>query len=101
MQTFKQFKDFGIEPPPAYLEGKKITVEEILNLEIVIHSFDIKPSKYRGDCLYLQISLQDVKRIVFTTGQSLIIMIKKVPSDGFPIRTKIIKQEKRFIFINS
>ncbi len=98
MQTLKQFKDFGIIPPPAILQGKKIPIEEVLNLQIVVYSFDIKPSKYRGQCLYLQISIEDIKRVVFTTGKALIHDIQKVPVDGFPFQTTVIKVDKRFLF---
>ncbi len=98
MQILKRFSDFGIETPPASYQGKKITVDEILNLEILIYSYSITQSKYRGDCLCLQISINNVKRIVFTNGQTLIILIQKVPKDGFPFQTTVIKEDKRFLF---
>ncbi len=94
----KQFKDFGITTPPAVLQGKKIPIEEVLNLEIVVYSFDIQPSKWGGKCLYLQISLEGVKRVVFTTGKALIGDIQKVPTDGFPFQTTVIKDDKRYLF---
>ncbi len=93
----RQFKDFGIITTPV-LVGKVIPIKEIFGIEIIVYFYEIKDSKYNGKCLYLQISVKDIKRVVFTNAKALIEDIKKIPVGGFPFKTIIIKEERRFIF---
>jgi hypothetical protein len=99
MSTVKQFKDFGLEPFVPRLIGGKIHIEEILNLDILVHSFEIVDSKYKGKCMYLQITHDGKRRVIFTTAMPLIKKIQEVPIDGFPFTVKIIKDNKYFIFV--
>jgi hypothetical protein len=99
MNTFKQF---NIKPESKAFEGEKIKVEWVLNKEIVVEAFKIEDSKYKergnGKCLYLQIHVDNRKRVLFVGSTVLQEMIQKVKPEDFPFTTTIIKQEGRFMF---
>jgi len=96
----KNFSDLGIKPKSPAMEGDKIEVYQILNQPISVHGFDIRPSKFegKGDCLCLQITFEEKKRVVFTGSVVLMDIIKQVPRDSFPFTTKITKENKRYQF---
>ncbi len=96
------FDELGIEPPSTSFVGKKIEMEEILNLPIVVHDHKIVASKYpknNPNCLHLQISIDDIKHVVFSASGSLMNMVERFPK-GQSVATKIIKEKdsKRLIF---
>ncbi|BFM41686.1 hypothetical protein CFS9_03270 [Flavobacterium sp. CFS9] len=96
----KSFKDFEITPVIENFVGEKINTAKILDKEIVVKGYKIQPSKFenRGDRLDMQIEYRDEDRVVFTGGKYLIQMIEKVPKDGFPFKTKIIKNGEHLEF---
>lgn len=99
----KKFSDFNIEPASLLFEGKKIGLEEIFNVTIIVNAFKIEDSKYMGKNksnkrLVLSIKINDINYIVFTGSENLMAMIQLVPEDGFPFETIIKKREKRFKF---
>lgn len=97
----KQFKDFGITPVITGLVGDKIKIDRILNKEVTVEGFQIKDSKYEkgsGKCLYLQLIVENEKRVVFTASAILMDTIQKVPAENFPFATKIIKENERYQF---
>ncbi len=97
-----KFSDFGITPTAKGFEGEKIKVERILNKGIMVHSFKIEPSKVEGkkgsDCLHLQLTVDNEKRVLFSGSFTLIEMIKRVPEDKFPFETTIVKENDRLKF---
>jgi hypothetical protein len=96
----KDFKDFGIAPVMDLdlFVGDKIKLDRILNRKITVHKYEITDSKYKGKCLTIQISIGEEKRVVFTGSISLMNMIEKVPAEGFPFVTTIVKENERFQF---
>lgn len=100
MNTFNQF---NVKITKKGFEGDKIKINKIMNREIVIHDFEIKDSKVfadrgSGKCLKLQISFNNEKHIVFTSGASLIEAIQQIPEKGFPFTATIVEENDRFIF---
>lgn len=84
-------------------EGRKMSIEDLFNIPIIINAFKIEESKFTGknksnNRLQLSIEIKDEKYITFTGSDTLIEMIKKVPEDEFPFETVIKKKEKRFEF---
>lgn len=75
----KKFSEFKIEAPAGAFEGKKISLEDLFNVPIIVRAFRIEESKFTG-------------------SDTLMEMIKKVPEDEFPFETVIKKREKRFEF---
>jgi hypothetical protein len=94
------FKQFNIQPSSKSFEGDKIKMYNILNRPITVHDFKIEDSKHKQNekCLYLSISIDNVKRIVFTGSKNLMDMIQQVPATGFPFETTIIKENERYQF---
>lgn len=97
------FSQFNVKPVTKSFEGDKIKMSKILNREIVVHEFKLENSKVftdrgTGKCLYLQISFNGVKHIVFTSSSGLIEVIGQIPGNGFPFTTTIIQEGERFLF---
>lgn len=99
----KQFNQFNIKPSAKGFEGDKIKMAKILNREIVVHDFRLEASKIFTEkgtrkCLHLQISINEVKYIIFTSSGGLIEAILQVPVTEFPFITTIVEENDRFIF---
>ncbi len=95
--TTKKFSDFGIKVESKAFVGKSIDITDVINKEIIVHRYQIDPSKHPkkpGDmCLTLQIEIDEEMRVVFSGSFYLQQMIQKVSADGFPFQT-VIKREK-------
>lgn len=97
----KQFKDFGIKPTLQRLTGDKIKIDRILNKEIVVCDYSLEDSKFGNGntkCLYMQIEIDNAKRVVFSGSKSLMELIEQVPKSEFPFKTIIVKDNERFEF---
>ena len=96
----KHFSDLEVPSEETIYKGEKITVMEILNTDIEVHQFCVKPSKFTQDanCLHMQIKLNGQDKVVFTVSAVLIRQINSVGADNFPFQTKIVKRDKRYIF---
>lgn len=77
----KDFKDFGIVAPERKgFVGPSIKIGKVLNKEITVLDYKVKPSKHNtGECLYLQISVKGTKHVLFTGSSALIGQIRLVP----------------------
>lgn len=94
----KNFKDFGLKPNINAFKGEKIKIDRILNREIIVHAFEICPSKFEGQRLSLQIEVSEELRVLFTGSKVLMDMIKRVPTTDFPFKTTIVKENEYFEF---
>lgn len=70
----KRFNEFAQERIPV--DGEKIKIESILNVEVLITGYSLSKSKYdkntSGKVLTLQVEISGVKRIIFTGSDVLI-----------------------------
>jgi hypothetical protein len=100
MNTIPEFKDFNItaDNDKKRFKGDKIKPARLLNREIIIEDYEIKPSiKQPGtDCLHLQIRIGDTQYVSFTGAVLLMEFIKKVPK--LPFRTTIIEENDFYKF---
>ena len=98
----KRFSDFGIKAEYTSFVGDKVKLHKILNTEIKVHAYHIKPSKYpkngNNDCLWLQVSMNETKYVAFSVAKVLIETIQKVDEKDFPFLTKIISNNDRYEF---
>ncbi|MGE9312850.1 hypothetical protein ACLOAU_14475 [Niabella sp. CJ426] len=97
----KDFKSFNIKPTVKSFEGDKIKIDRVLNKCIVVEDYRIETSKFdkgSGKCLHLQIIVDNSKRVLFTGSSTLMEMIERVPKEGMPFQTTIIKENERFQF---
>ncbi|ATL45445.1 hypothetical protein CQS02_20135 [Elizabethkingia miricola] len=94
------FSDFNIKPKENTFTGKKIDIDDILNIEIIINKYQIKDSTKKSNTKYLtlQIEIDNIQRIVFTGSKNLIDLISQVPEDKFPFSTTIKKNDRRLEF---
>lgn len=100
--SMTKFSELQIKPRTFGMEGEKIGLYNILNKEINILRYEVKPSKFtgkgNGSCLYMQAEINGAKRVIFSGSTILMDMIQQVPKDKFPITTTIIKENERFQF---
>ncbi len=95
----KSFKDLGITVETKAFTGEKISVDKIINCEIIVHGYKVEKSKINTrNCLHIQIEYKSEMRLVFTGSIVLEEQLKQVPSSGFPFKTTIIKNDKRLEF---
>jgi len=98
--TLLRFSDFAA--PGGPLEGKKIKIEEVLNLEIMLLAFRMKESKYQKtsapDCLTIQFEFHNKpgeKHVIFTGSGVLIDQLKEY-GDKLPFLATIKKIDRYF-----
>lgn len=71
----KRFSDFADDD---VLDGDKLKIEDVLNMEVVVLAHRIKQSKYEtGQCMTIQIEHDDRRRVIFTGSEVLIDQLKK------------------------
>lgn len=92
------FKDFGIKAKSETFVGDKKKMSKLLNTEIIVLKHKIGPSKYEGFRLDLQIKINDVLMVTWTSSEYLIQMIKDIPDDGFPFKTVIKEINEHYEF---
>jgi len=97
--SIKKFSDFNILFKRSF-EGPKMYPEDLLNKEFTVHFSEIRPStkKHGEEFLYLQITLDGTKRLLWSSSKYLIKAVKEIPESGFPFNTKIIKINQHFEF---
>ena len=97
-----KFSELNIKPRVQGMEGEKKQIHEVLNIEIMVHSFRIEESKFtdkgNGKCLWMQISINGKKHPLFSGSAILLDEIQRVPTDKFPFTTTIKKSDKRLEF---
>lgn len=94
----KRFSDFAEEPD--ILDGDKMPIERILNKEIRIIGYRIRPSKYSknqsGQCLTLQFTGDDNERHVVFTGSDVLIEQLRKYGDQIPFLATIKKVDRYY-----
>lgn len=95
----KSFSTFNIQVSNNTFLGDKVKISKILNREIIVHAFNIGPSKhFKGDCLQIHIEVNGNKHVCFSGSTKLIEQIKQVPSDGFPFQSTIVEDNEMYLF---
>lgn len=89
----KSFSEMGISKDDQ-LAGLKLPIANILNREILIKAFRIDKSLYpnegNGMRLTLQIEVDDIDRVIFTSSIIIQDQIKQVANDDFPFKATIV-----------
>lgn len=98
----KKFSELGIKLESQGFIGEKIRIDKVQNRQISIHDFKIRDSKFKdkgnGKCLYMQIEIDGIKRVLFTGSGALMELIEKIDKADFPFTATIIKENDRFEF---
>lgn len=95
----KRFSDFAQEQGP--LDGEKVKLDSILNLEIMVTGFKLKTSKFgtsnSGQCLTVQFEIDETRKIFFTGSEVLSEQLAKY-SEEIPFMAKIKKIDRYYTF---
>jgi hypothetical protein len=102
----KEFSSLNIKPQTTALKGDKISIDKVINKEIIVHRFQIRDSKFKDNekiknndkCLYIEIFHKDDYHVVFTGSGVLMDQIQQVKDSDFPFKTTITKEDKRYQF---
>jgi len=85
----------------ASLIGEKININQIIDREIVVHKYNLKPSKFPKEnydkCLHVQIEFKGQPRVLFSTSRYLIDQIEQA-KDLLPFKTTIVEQDRKLLF---
>jgi len=99
----KNFSQLNIKTSTqASLQGEKININQVIDREIVVHKYNLKPSKFPKDnydkCLHIQIEYKGQPRVLFSTSRYLIDQIEQA-KDLLPFKTTIVeRQDKSLLF---
>jgi len=95
-----RFSDFAAHEGP--MEGTKVRIEDVLNIEILLLAYRMKESKYQGTsapkCLTLQFEYPDrpgEKHVIFTGSTVLIDQVTRY-EEKLPFYTTIKKIDRYF-----
>lgn len=84
------------------LEGKKVRIDDVLNVEVLIITFRLKESKYQNtsapDCLTIQFEYPDkpgVRHVIFTGSTVLCDQLKRY-QDNLPFLATIKRIDRYF-----
>ena len=101
MNKFSDFADTSISP---VMDGKKITLDEVLNKEIIVLRYKIKKTKFseakNPDCLTVQFAYPEDEntRFVFFSGSSVLMQQLEKYKEKLPFTAIIKKVGKYFTF---
>lgn len=96
----RRFSDFAT--PAGPLEGKKVRIDDVINIEILLIAFRLKESKYQNtsapDFLTIQFEYPDrpgEKHVIFTGSNVLVDQLQKY-KEQLPFLTRIKKVDRYF-----
>jgi len=99
-----RFADFADTTASPILDGKKISLDEVLEKEIIVLNYRIKNTKFTDaknpDCLTVQFSFIDRPddRRVFFTGSSVLMRQLEQYKSKIPFTSVIKRVGKYFTF---
>lgn len=92
----KKYSDFAKNH--NILDGKKLSILEIINIEVLLIGYRLADSKYgKNKCLTLHIELDGVRYIIFT-GSTILTEQVESYKEEIPYLTTIKKIDKYYTF---
>jgi len=101
MNKFSEFADTTVSP---IMDGKKLSLDDILDKEIVVLRYRVKKTKYaeakNPDCLTVQFAYPENENthFVFFSGSSVLMQQLEKYKDKLPFTATIKKIGKYFTF---
>jgi hypothetical protein len=101
MHKFSEFADTTTSP---IMDGKKLTLDDILDKEILVLRYKVKKSKFADaknpECLTVQFAYpeKEEERFVFFSGSSVLTQQLEKYKDKLPFAATIKKIGKYFTF---
>lgn len=91
----KKFSDFAKN---QVIDGEKVKLDDILNIDIIITAYRVNNSKFKQEkYLQLQFELDNIRHVLFTGSSVLIKQIEEYESN-IPFLVKIIKIKNYYTF---
>jgi hypothetical protein len=97
----KRFSELNVKVNYTRLIGQKQNLRNVLEKEITVHAFLIKPSKYPGKsdrCLYLQYNHEGKMYVSFSIAKYLMETLECLPETAFPFITTISNKNEIYEF---
>lgn len=93
----EKFSDFA--QSTNMMVGDKIKIKEVLGVEIAVLGYEVSQSKFenKGDCLKLQLKLNDTEHVLFTGSKVLINQCRQY-EDKMPFIAKIVQVNNFYTF---
>ena len=102
MEELKKFSDLNVKVnKPKVLSGQKQPLRYVLDKQITVYGFEIKPSKYPNkseNCLKMQYKHEDKMYVAFSIAKHLMQILQTLPEDAFPFTTTIINKNEIYEF---
>jgi hypothetical protein len=101
MNKFSEFADTSVSP---VMDGKKLSLDDILDKEIVVLRYKVKKSKFADaknpECLTVQFAYpeKEDEHFVFFSGSSVLTQQLEKYKDMLPFTSTIKKIGKYFTF---
>jgi hypothetical protein len=101
MNKFSEFADTSLSP---IMDGRKMSLDEILDKEILVLRYRVKQSKFKEaknpDCLTVQFAYPESENthFVFFSGSSVLMQQLEKYKDKLPFSATIKKVGKYFTF---
>jgi hypothetical protein len=93
----KRFADFNTDAKP--LDGEKVKIDDILNVEVNVIGYNIRKSKYgknaSGKCLAMQVEVAGERRLIFTGSDVLISQLERY-AEHIPFLATIRKIDRYY-----
>jgi hypothetical protein len=93
----KRFADFNTDAKP--LDGEKVKIDDILNVEVNVIGYNIRKSKYgknaSGKCLAMQVEVAEERRLIFTGSDVLISQLERY-AEHIPFLATIRKIDRYY-----
>ncbi|MES2287533.1 MAG: hypothetical protein V4547_17695 [Bacteroidota bacterium] len=98
----KKFSELGIKLKPTKMPGQRGHLRHVLEKEILVCDFRIKPSKFpqkSEQCLWIQYKIDDKLFVAFSIAQFLMIQLKELPEGWEPFITTITNKNEIYEFV--
>jgi hypothetical protein len=101
MNKFSDFADTTVSP---IMDGKKLTLDDVLDKEIIVLRYRLKPSKFKDaknpECLTVQFAWpgKEDEHFVFFSGSSVLTQQLEQYKEKLPFTATIKKVGKYFTF---
>lgn len=98
----KRFSELGIKIKPEKMAGVRGHLKHVLEQEILVCDFRIKPSKFpqkSEQCLWIQYKHNDKLYVAFSIAQFLMIQLQELPEGWQPFLATITNKNEVYEFV--
>lgn len=88
----KDFGELNITYEPQAFSGEKISIQKVLNKDLVVQDWKIGPSKIAGKDfrIDIQILLGGEQRVTWTSSKKFKELVERIPKKELPFTAQIV-----------